>query len=1431
MKYTYKDIVKTIKLMVIIIVLMVILAGCQDKNKVTIDFETNGGSSIESITYDKSDLEFDLPESTKDGYEFMGWYLDDSFIDEVSSQTFLDNNKLTLYAKWISIDQTFLVTFSTGVPSLDKAIDVKINEIPNIYVPIKDGYVFSGWYKDDDYQQLYIYEEVIRDHTTLYAKWEVEQEQVLTIVFTEDAMFKFNVTNNQMPDMSDVVPNAYRLNIEGYYKDIFFESTFDFNQDLLDVDQKIYAKLNQKSYVTYEHIAFEIPENKISDDLILRDGRLYLYKEDMYSIDGSHTSKLFEPIKLRNTELEDAYIINAISVDPVTTLLTTQKGDQYLSRMISDNEITVDQIEITMMNENESIIRVTPMSRGYLFTTNQGRIILYGMIDINDQTINASSGIDVSSSFDFEENEYLLNNEYYNYTYSIITNKGNFYALTEALLYFPEIITVDSQNMFTKCDDILINGRNLAFIFVSNYTLSYLTTDGKFFMIYLDDIFYDVDMSNMLNEGEQFVDLKGGYFITNQNRIFSFNAYQQIINLSETVFSDLDIEYYKFNNETRDLLLQTTTGKMYIYTNRLMDITEQFSNYPFDVSDIDDQLRFIYQGDQFEYEITSDGLINTYNYGFIEINILGAYDQGDKIDLEPYMDEVYQVSGYLKDGSIFVKDQLLVNEDLHLSLIYHDVYLGTVRLSVLGNSYVFDAMLGSEITENDLESFIPEAYEIDYIQYSNFKSSLGTPFVVTRDMSLNVVTKPKEEALEVDIKFISGDFIFDFDKQYGLENDPLGRVISIRNPYRYEIDFISYDLEGLDVYYPTDKLTQDINLYVHLKEETTQTLTLHFNQDTTFTSSYSYIPTSRIIANLISNYYDTPFDSKLIEGLYIDEAMTIPYVPSDQVSDLELWVKINVEQQLRIYEMVDGEIVDAYEPFVFNLEDMSLFKSDILTLEIDTYYEIDEVYYDQGLTQVVLDNDIIDQSVYQLFVTTKPVEPVTFTMHLYNAFSSTYIDSIAVDYRGEYIEDTVSAYGYVLLGLFDSDAFDRSFTGDFEDGIEVYAEVFDDVFTLEIINIDLDQTHVMKHPYSFGLSKAIINVYLSTVDPLYESYEMFLDEALTMPVTEQLIDDDLTIYIKKNVMNYHHVIFDFMNDDQSYELYIENNAIIDQSYVVDDIYKFINPVYFNYDAMLYTDELLTEEVDELTMTSDQTIYIKTILPRTYDITYKDIHTNEIITVISYTEDHTFNALAFLYNFYEIPFNYSNILVINLYADQEMSQNIEIVEVNQDVVIYVDQRSPEIYEITYQFNNESLEDLVINVSEKASIDHPEIRRVLYDYYGDDVSIEYDLYDIGTMMPIEDYRPKTMTIGVYTHVKDVHTVEFIYKDSYGINYYFYERFIDGIVMDKKVFYGTLIDNPYYQNIKFYLTDQLINGTYTMNANESRTYYIDIEEINVP
>jgi uncharacterized repeat protein (TIGR02543 family) len=142
-------------------------------NQYTITFETNGGSSIASITGDYGDSVSVPNDPTREGYTFNGWYADANLTQSTTVPNAIPAENLTLYAKW-TINQ-YTITFETNGGSSIASITGDYGDsvsVPND--PTREGYTFNGWYADANLTQSTTVPNAIpAENLTLYAMWNI----------------------------------------------------------------------------------------------------------------------------------------------------------------------------------------------------------------------------------------------------------------------------------------------------------------------------------------------------------------------------------------------------------------------------------------------------------------------------------------------------------------------------------------------------------------------------------------------------------------------------------------------------------------------------------------------------------------------------------------------------------------------------------------------------------------------------------------------------------------------------------------------------------------------------------------------------------------------------------------------------------------------------------------------------------------------------------------------------------------------------------------------------------------------------------------------------------------------------------------------------------------------------------------------------------
>lgn len=158
----------------------------------SITFESNGGSTVESLLVAENQVIEETPSNpTRSTYTFIGWYYDEELTQEFDINTPITED-MTLYAKWESNYRT--ISFVTNANRIKTPITILSGEslgyVPS--APSNRGYTFVGWYLDAELTQEFDINMVITEDMTLYAKWQLIDND--RIEFTHSATESWNGT-------------------------------------------------------------------------------------------------------------------------------------------------------------------------------------------------------------------------------------------------------------------------------------------------------------------------------------------------------------------------------------------------------------------------------------------------------------------------------------------------------------------------------------------------------------------------------------------------------------------------------------------------------------------------------------------------------------------------------------------------------------------------------------------------------------------------------------------------------------------------------------------------------------------------------------------------------------------------------------------------------------------------------------------------------------------------------------------------------------------------------------------------------------------------------------------------------------------------------------------------------------------------------------
>lgn len=220
---------------------------CVNQVYYTVNFNSNGGSNVASQTV-ANGKSATYVESYRDGYTFLGWYLDGAKYNFASPVT----EKITLLAKWeknnsSTVTNKYTVTFNSnggsGVSSQTIVAGYAASEPMN---PTKSCYLFAGWYTDSSLQNRYNFNTAVNKNMTLYAKW-VDDGSCHTNTYT----ISFN-SNGGSSVTNQYVLEGYRAtepnnptkscySFAGWYTDSSLQNRYYFNTSVTR-NMTLYAK-------------------------------------------------------------------------------------------------------------------------------------------------------------------------------------------------------------------------------------------------------------------------------------------------------------------------------------------------------------------------------------------------------------------------------------------------------------------------------------------------------------------------------------------------------------------------------------------------------------------------------------------------------------------------------------------------------------------------------------------------------------------------------------------------------------------------------------------------------------------------------------------------------------------------------------------------------------------------------------------------------------------------------------------------------------------------------------------------------------------------------------------------------------------------------------------------------------------------------------
>ena len=143
---------------------------------VKVSFASNGGSSCGDQEYAVGGTYGSLPEPTRSGQKFLGWFTLASGGVRVTAETVVEQG-ITLYAHWVA---AWTVKFNAngGTVAESSRMVQKGKAVGTLPKPTRSGYTFKGWYTKKSGGSKVSTKTKVKKNVTYYARWTAKKYAV-----------------------------------------------------------------------------------------------------------------------------------------------------------------------------------------------------------------------------------------------------------------------------------------------------------------------------------------------------------------------------------------------------------------------------------------------------------------------------------------------------------------------------------------------------------------------------------------------------------------------------------------------------------------------------------------------------------------------------------------------------------------------------------------------------------------------------------------------------------------------------------------------------------------------------------------------------------------------------------------------------------------------------------------------------------------------------------------------------------------------------------------------------------------------------------------------------------------------------------------------------------------------------------------------------
>lgn len=360
------------------------------------------------------------------GFEFRGWFTDDSHNNEITAISETAEGNITLYAKWYEMTYNINYVLTDGKTELSDG-DItnnnptvrKASEATYIYAPMcsTPDYTFGGWYADSNFtREVLSIEAYTCEDITLYAKW-ISSEYPIHYDLGEAEKSSYRTVNTN-PDfyvygeeltLADAATDDPSFTFEGWYADSGFTERITSIPEGTSGSVVIYAKWTVKQYriiyvltdssgISADSISNYNDEYRTSiEDFVLT---APLSDDKSYSFDGWYTSPDFE----KSTQVTKIKAGTDIDITLYAKWVTAVYKINYTYAMINPSYLKVDNPNPTEYRYGDNTVLLPVEADGFIFNGWCTDSTLKNKVD----AIPADSYGDITLHADFTEKTYSI---------------------------------------------------------------------------------------------------------------------------------------------------------------------------------------------------------------------------------------------------------------------------------------------------------------------------------------------------------------------------------------------------------------------------------------------------------------------------------------------------------------------------------------------------------------------------------------------------------------------------------------------------------------------------------------------------------------------------------------------------------------------------------------------------------------------------------------------------------------------------------------------------------------------------------------------------------------------------------------------------------------------------------------------------------------